>query len=249
MAESQRGLFSRVLEPALNLWLRSQVESVDTLSIQIASGDRQILRGQIEQVQLQAETAVYRGLHLSRIKLSGQTIKLNFRQIFQGKPIQLLEPIPVYIDTQIDADHAQASLASSLLQQTILNLLFQLVPEQIAAAFDADDLTPDSLALEALTLTLEPDRLRLHTQLRSPQTHQTVPVTLRTGLTLAQPNCLALEQPEWLPTPNARRGLALKELQGYRFDLGPLAHLDQVSITCDRIHLSGDLTVMPALEA
>ncbi len=33
MAESQRRLNSRVLEPALNLWLRSQVESVDTFSI------------------------------------------------------------------------------------------------------------------------------------------------------------------------------------------------------------------------
>jgi hypothetical protein len=243
-SSAKRGLISRVLSPALQLWVRSQVESVETLQIQIDSGDRQILSGYIPRVHLQAESAIYLGLHLSYLKLTGEQIRVNMGQILKGKPLQLLEPIPLKMDVTLLGEHIRTSLDSRLLQQAIIETLMQLVGEQIEAAFGAD-LRSQALTLHESDVQLRDGSLRLSTTLKADHLQRSVPVTLRTGLALAQPNVLVLENPEWFPTATAKRGLKLEYLQGHYFDLGPLVHFETFEIYENRIELGGKLTVMP----
>lgn len=240
----KRGLISRVLSPSLQLWVCSQVESVETLQIQVDSGDRQILSGYIPQVHLQAESAIYQGLHLSYLKLMGENIRINIGQILKGKPLQLLEPVPLWMTVTLLAEHVQASLASDLLQQAIVETLMQLVGEQIAAAFGTD-VKAQELTLQDSDLKLGSGLIRLNTTLSQEASSRSIPVTLQTGLALHQPNVLALENPEWFPTATAKRGLRLQELQGYTFDLGPLVHFETFAIAEDSIKLQGILTIMP----
>jgi hypothetical protein len=241
---AKRGLISRVLSPALHLWIRSQVESVESLQIQIDSGDRQILSGYIPQVHLQASSVIYQGLHLSHLKITGENIRINIGQILKGKSLQLLEPVPLWMDVTLLAEHLQSSLASGLLKQAIVETLLQLVGEQIEAAF-GNEVKARQLTLHNSDLKLDDGLIRLNTTLLQENSERSIPVTLQTGLALHQPNVLILQNPEWFPTPKARRGLPMEDLEGHTFDLGPLVKFETFEITEDSMTLQGQLTVMP----
>jgi hypothetical protein len=240
----KRGLISRVLSPALQLWVRSQVESVESLQIQIDSGDRQILSGYIPRVHLQAGSVIYQGLHLSHLKMTGENIRINIGQILKGKPLQLLEPVPLWMDVTLLAEHVQSSLTSGLLKQAIVETLLQLVGEQIEAAF-GNEVKAHQLTLHNSDLKLGDGLIRLNTTLLQENSERSIPVTLQTGLALHQPNVLILKNPEWFPTPKAKRGLPLEDLEGHTFDLGPLVKFEIFEIAEDSMTLQGQLTVMP----
>ena len=106
-------LISKVLSPAVKLWLRSQVEQVEHLNFKINGQDRQILRGYIPVVSLDSSKAVYQGLHLGDIQLQGTNIRINIGQVLRGKPLRLLEPIWLKGEVYLTTDDLQASLSSA----------------------------------------------------------------------------------------------------------------------------------------
>jgi hypothetical protein len=242
-AQPKRGLIRRGLEPALKLWLRSQVKSVTTLQVHLEGGDRQILSGYLPHVTLEADHAVYQGLHFSHLKMNGHNLRINIGQVLKGKALQLLEPLPVEVDVWLSLTDVQASLNAALLQGVILKALQMLVGEQITEALGTS--LQDNLALKDPDVQLTENRIRLSTQLRH-SNGRSVPVGLQTGLTLSNPSTLALHQPEWLPTPQSRRGLPLHDLDGYCFDLGSHVQLQEVSITAEGLRITGQLTIMSA---
>ena len=70
-------------------------------------------------------------------------------------------------------------------------------------------------------------------------------IAIRTGLQLTQPNKLALQNPVWLPHAKAKRGMAITELNGYEFDLGPGTSMAAVTIELGKLSCIGRLTVLP----
>ncbi|MEB3160731.1 MAG: DUF2993 domain-containing protein, partial [Synechocystis sp.] len=123
-------LIGKILAPALQLWLRSQVDGVETLDIAIDGKDRQILRGYVPRVALTSHQAIYQGLQLGRVLLKGENIRINIGQVIKGKPLQLLEPIRVSGEVQISQSHLQASLTSDLLANAFTELLIALLEQQ-----------------------------------------------------------------------------------------------------------------------
>ncbi len=243
---SKRGILSRILEPALQLWLRSQVESVEALQVHLKGGDRQVLSGYIPQLRLEAHQAIYQGLHLSHVELTGKDIRINIGQVLKGKSLQPLDPISVDTTVQINAADLEASLGSFMLQQALIEILLTLVGDQIEDALGGE-LRSQSLALQNSHLLLGENRLRLSAQLTVQDSDHSIPVSLQTGLVLASPCTLMLQNPEWLPTPNAKRGLLMKELHGYCFDLGDQAQFQSLSIAPDGIQVHGQLLIVPAV--
>lgn len=125
---SQRSeIIGKVLSPALRFWLRSQVDSIEELQLQIFGRDRQILRGYIPNVSLSSTHAVYQGLHLSQVQLTGENIRINIGQILKGKPFRLLEPIKVAGELQLEEADLNASVSSSLLSNAFTDLLLTLL--------------------------------------------------------------------------------------------------------------------------
>jgi LmeA-like phospholipid-binding len=120
-------IIGKVLSPAVRLWLRSQVDSVEELQFQILGRDRQILRGYIPEIFLSSTRAIYQGLHLREIKLQGENIRINIGQIIKGKPLQLLEPIKVTGEVGLREADLNASLSSSLLSGAFTDLLLMLL--------------------------------------------------------------------------------------------------------------------------
>lgn len=167
MALSPSNLISKILSPALRLWLRSQVEQAEELEIQIQGQDRQILRGYVPEVSLQTRRAIYQGLRLGQVLLQGENIRINIGQVVKGKPLQLLEPIQVSGEVQLTETDLQDSLSSTILANALTELLIALLerqgvanPQNFLASFvvkwRAITLGMDSFSLEGTILF--PDR-------------------------------------------------------------------------------------------
>jgi LmeA-like phospholipid-binding len=120
---TQSEMISRVLSPAVRLFLRSRVETIEELELQIQGHDRQILRGYIPGVLLSVREAVYEGLHLGQTRLQGENIRLNIGQVLRGKPLQLLEPIRLNGKAEIDEGKLNRSIESFILANALTDLL------------------------------------------------------------------------------------------------------------------------------
>lgn len=242
-AKSSR-ILSSVLTPALRLWLRSQVQQIDKLELQIAGGDRQLLGGYVPQVEVVAENAVYQGLHLTQIRLSGTNIRVNLRQILRGKPLQLLEVVPVVGAAMITEADLNASLRSPLLAQAVSEFLVTLLRSGEADLLDAP---ADDLSFDRLQIQLGASQLTLSANLVSVSGTPTE-IAIRTGLKVADGHQLQLDQPQWLPHAQAKRGLPLRELDGWTIDLGDDVQIEELAIDPEKITCQGRINVIPLPE-
>ena len=122
-------IVTSVLTTALKLWLRSQVSQVSQLSVEIRASDRQILTGCVPWVSIFAMHAVYQGLHLTQIQLVAENIRINIGSILKGKPLVLLETVPVLGELIQEEEDLNASLSSTLLSTALNDVLVKLLPE------------------------------------------------------------------------------------------------------------------------
>ncbi|MGG6263502.1 LmeA family phospholipid-binding protein [Leptolyngbya sp. AN03gr2] len=234
------GLISKVLAPAVRLWLRSQVEHVEDLHVEITAGDRQILSGYIEQLEISAKNAIYQGLALNQIQLTGQNIRVNAGQIVRGKPLQLLEPIRIQGSVLLEESDLNTSLKAPLLKAGVTEFLQTLLRSGAAGISSDRDLN-----LQNLTIQLRSQQVVLGATLVSDSGNET-PIAIRTGFALAAPNLLKLVNPQWLPHATAKRGLPLSDLDGYTFNLGDETEIHELAIDPEKVTCQGKLIVLPA---
>lgn len=116
-------IISRFLSPAVKLWIRTQVEFTRDLDILIDAGDKQILSGKINQINLTAKEANYQGILINYASVTTENIAVNLGGILRGKPLKLLHPIFVSGNVVITAQELKTSLQSSLLTQGLTDML------------------------------------------------------------------------------------------------------------------------------
>ena len=237
---SKQGLISKVLSSAVRLWLRSQVEHIEALEVEIEAGDRQILSGCIPQVRLSACSAVYQGLHLSQVRLTGQTICINLGQVLRGKPLRLLNPIRVGGTVILRQADLNASLTAPLLADGVTEFLLTLLNASALGDVPLDD--NPRLNLQNLQIILEQDLVTLSASLIS-VTGTATPIAIRTGFALKTPHELTLVNPQWLPHAAAKRGLPLSDLEGYTFDLGAETQIERLTLEVGQVSCQVELLV------
>ncbi|PZO39994.1 MAG: DUF2993 domain-containing protein [Pseudanabaena frigida] len=110
---------SSVLIPIIKLWLRSQVEHIETLEIEIAGKSRQILSGDIPKAVVIGSGAKYQGLAITNIDLCAEAIHLNISQILKGETLRLLDPIHVTMDVELSSEDLQSCLKSPIFLEAI----------------------------------------------------------------------------------------------------------------------------------
>lgn len=240
-----RGLISRALPAAVRLWLRSQVEHVEDLEFQIEGGDRQILSGHIPAVHISASRAIYQGLHLSQLQLTGSGIRVNLGQVLRGKPLRLLEVVPVRGYLVLTEADLNASLEAPLLANAVTEFLITLLQSGDSASALGVDSDPQALNLQNLQVRMQEQKLLLAAQLVS-VSGEVTPLAIRTGLQLANGKTLQLAHPEWLPHANAKRGLPLDDLHGFTVDLGTDVDLQELRVEPGRLVCQGCINVIPA---
>ncbi|BBA80048.1 hypothetical protein RGRSB_1645 [cyanobacterium endosymbiont of Rhopalodia gibberula] len=152
-------IISKVLSPAVQLWLRSQVNHVDTLQMKIQGSDAQILGGYIPGIILNTKDVIYQGLHLGQADITGKNIRINIGQMIKGKPLKLLEPIQILGEVKLTENDLQASLTSSLLGNAFQELLVALLAHQGVSdprqILDHYEITWQGVTLSKLNFSLQ----------------------------------------------------------------------------------------------
>jgi hypothetical protein len=252
VVSSQRSrLISAVLSPAIRLWLRSQVESIEQLEFQMVGGDRQILSGYIPGMTVAATQVVYQGIHLRQIALSAQEIRVNLGQVLKGKPLQLLAVVPVEGNICLSAADLNASLQAPLLSQALRDLLLPLLRASLVDAQTGKlwgDRLTDFRQLQAL---IQGDRLVLTGQLLTEAaSEQPIPFAISTGLQILEGRRLRFAHPQWLPNPDAPGSQSnlptLTAFDPFEADLGSEVNLEKLTIANGQILCQGRVNVVPA---
>ncbi|WP_083602277.1 LmeA family phospholipid-binding protein [Hydrococcus rivularis] len=228
-------IISKILSPALRLWLRSQVDSVEDLQFQISGRNRHILSGYIPNVSLNSTRAVYQGLHLSRVRLEGENIRINIAQVLKGKPLQLLEPVKVTGEIHLEEADLNASLSSSLLSNAFTDLLSMLL--------ELSGQPQPTTILEKYRLSwhkviLNADKLVLHGTIVDALGNEQ-PATIRAGLELVNHQILRLHPIEINVLPKLFP-ISLTQLQ---VDLGDDVELEIVNLETGKLFCCGRLIV------
>jgi hypothetical protein len=234
--QTQSGLISKVLASAVTLWLKSQVESAEQLTVEINAGDRNILSGEIPEVQITAQNVIYQGIHLTSLTLTARDIATNLPQVLRGKPLKLKEAIPIAAQACLSDQDLNASLDAPLLEPVIRAFLADLLRSA--------EIETDPAALHNFQSHLAPEQLTLSAQIPT-RSGETQEVALRTQIHLTAPNQLTLNQVQWLTHARAKRGLPLTDLEGYSFDLGPDTEISYLAIASDQLKVEGNFKAYP----
>lgn len=243
----QSHIISTILSPAVRLWLRSQVEHVEDLQFHIDGGDRQLLSGLVPRVTVAARNAIYQGLYLSRVQLMARGIKVNFGQILRGRSLRLERTVPVQGELVLFQQDLNASLESPLLAGAVTDLLTDLLKAGAAPEL-VDPSEQQPVVLDNLRARIEPDLLSLRADIISARQGTATPFVIRTGLRVSNGRELCLVRPEWLPTPQAKRGFALDDLDGYSLNLGTDVEIQELLLQDGRLICRGKINVVPAEE-
>ena len=230
-------IISKVLSPAIQMWLRSQVEQVESLQFTIVGGDRQILSCYIPKVSIAASRAIYQGLHLSQLQLEGTDIQVNLGQVIKGKPLRLLEPIPVSGQLLLQEKDLQISLQAPLLSTALAELLSNFLKNN-EIIDSANDLKGRQISWQQVNI--EEGQLKLFGTLVH-ATDQTIPVVICAGLKLATPQVLTLNPLQIQLSPTAPPF----NLDGFQIDLGSEVNLQELTLTAGQLMCSGRLNVLP----
>lgn len=219
----------------MGLWLRSQVEQVQHLQVKIEGGDRQILSGCIPKVSIAAKGAVYQGLHLGEIYLTGTGIRINIGQVIKGKPLRLLEPIPVAGELLLPEADLNASLQAPLLANALIEFLLPLLQTNDPAP------QPAAYGLQNSQMTLDSGQLTISAHLVSPIGTST-PFVLRSGIQLASSHELQFVRTDL----QTSQGVPAGNLDGFILDLGPEVNIQELTLSPGLLTCRGQIMVIPA---
>jgi hypothetical protein len=234
---SGSNLIGKVLAPALRFWLRSQVDTVKTLELDIQGKDGQILRGHVPGVQLNTEQALYRGLQLGKVLLRGENIRINMGQIIKGKPLRLLEPIQVWGTVQLSAQDLQASLTSELLSSALKELLITLLQNQ--GIEDApQQLATYTFTWQAIALQEQGFTLQGWTALGQ---EKPTPLVIRAQLSLGDGKTLYLRHLYLEGVPLLGSG----NIEDITLDLGTDVELEAINLSSEELSCLGCLLIRP----
>ena len=89
------GPVMQLLASGLQLWVRQQCQSVDSLDINLQGSALGVLGGRLDGVQLLARRAVYQHLPIEQVQLHSSAISVHRGNLLKGQPLQLEQPFQV----------------------------------------------------------------------------------------------------------------------------------------------------------
>ncbi|MFZ9271556.1 MAG: DUF2993 domain-containing protein [Prochlorococcaceae cyanobacterium] len=89
------GPVMQLLASGLQLWVRQQCQSVESLDIDLRGSAFSLLRGRLDGVQLLARRVVYQHLPIEQVQLQSTAISVHMGNLLKGNPLQLEHPFVV----------------------------------------------------------------------------------------------------------------------------------------------------------
>lgn len=229
-------IISHFLTPAIKFWLRSQLETVEDLSMEIHAGDKQILTGKINQVSLETTKAIYQGINVSKASVNTENIAVNLGGILRGKPLKLLQPIFVNGEVILSENDIQTSLESSLLHQGLIDLVALLLNHQQILDYEK------ILAQYNFfwhNITLKDDKFIL-TAILTNSIEQKFHLTITSNLTLKDDRTLLFNPIEIIGIPTIENII----INNFEVDLGNDIALEKLTLTSQNLSCIGKLKVI-----
>lgn len=223
-------MISKLLSRAVKLYLRSQVTRAENLQVKIEGRNKQILTGNIPQVLLSCDRAVYQGLYLSQVKLRGADIAINLPEVLKKQPLRLIRPILVEIELLLDASDLEASLDSTLLQGGLADLW-----QMILATLDVPSV--DDLTIVWQSIAIAEHQLHLK-GIYQDTSGATRTLTLTTGISLVNSNTIGL-----LPLNIISDSFQSNFDRQLEIDLGTDVDFTELTIRCEQIICSGKIKI------
>lgn len=232
---TQTDLIRTILSPALRLWLRSLLEQVEQLDINIQGHDRQIIKGYIPRVCLNSRRAIYQGLQLGEVLILGENIRVNIGQILRGKPLQLLEPIRVSGEVSIEEEDLNASLSSFMLSNAFTDLLIMLLELN---GVDNPKQQLETYQIQWQDVALHDNQFAISGMLTD-KLGQTSSVNILADLELINPQTLGINPVRIDILPH----LSPLNLKAFEVDLGSDVELAKLSLVTGKLACKGNLVV------
>lgn len=226
-------LVNKLLSGAVKLWLKSQVSEVKDLKINIVGNNRQILTGEIPEVGICANDAVYQGLHLSKLKVKSTKIKFDLSQILNKKQFELSEPIIIDIAVFSLAKDLQNSLSSLLMNSGLTDIWYRF----LAANSINIETNRHNYCWNYLSLFQDGIEFKGIEQ----QAKNNSLVGIKTHIKSLDRHSLLLTPIEINPSPE----ISIKDIQPLTFDLGKQVFINQLEITPEHLFLQGEITIYP----
>ncbi|GAB4218022.1 MAG: DUF2993 domain-containing protein [Synechococcales cyanobacterium] len=222
-------LAGMILNPVVSAWIRSQVQSVDDLQVNIRGNDSELLNGLIAGAEVSGRNLRYEGVSVSQVALQGQNIRLNVPAALQGSPLQLTAPVPLQVGLRLTEADLNQTLQSPMIQA-------QLAQAKVALPVGGGSVP---FRIQSPRVTLEQDRLRIDAQLASGNT-PAVPITLATRVVPTSPHQLSLRDPVWI---TSGQEIPIAGLNNLPIDLGPEVQIQQLQIQNRTLVYQGILTL------
>lgn len=95
-AESARsGPLLQLLASGLQLWVRQQCQSIESLDIDLQGSALGLLRGRLAGVQVLARRVVFAHLPIEQVQLTSAPITVQIGNLLKGQPVQLEEAFTI----------------------------------------------------------------------------------------------------------------------------------------------------------
>jgi hypothetical protein len=222
-------IITKVLTAAIKLWLKTQLSQVAQLEVEIKASDRQLLSGCIPGVSISASNAVYQGLHITQVQLWAENIQVNVGAVLRGKPLRLLDIVPVIGQLMITEHDLNYSLSSALLSAALNELLVKLLPEH----------WPNSKSLTWQQITIDNDRLLLSALTNG----ESLPSSLELDLGLKLLNGQELQLIQVQLQHNQQ--VLLANNSGYSLNLGSDVDIQEIMLIPGQLVCQGRINVNP----
>lgn len=226
----QRKLISKMLAPALKLWLRSQLDAIENLELTLTGGNRQILSGSIPGVLISASHAIYQGIHLSEICLQGRGIRFNISETIKGQPLHLIDPVAIDAQLHLSQEDLNASLKAPLFRNAVQEFLLSWLQSQTKSWDNVQiDLGKDRLTVTGVCRRVkEPEH-------RSPRS-----ALLQMEIEIRQGHQLYLVNPQL-----QIEGEPTIDLDTFSWDLGSEVMISELTLNPGLLMFQGQFLVTP----
>ena len=230
-------IIDKLLASTVKLYLRSQVEKIKNLKVKISAKDRQILSGELPQVSIAANSAVYQGIYLRQLEVTGNNILFNLPEILERKPLKLLEPITINVQALLAESDLQASLESDLFLSGLADFWQELLNQQAASA--AVKLTSYS-AIKWQQITLQDNLVIMAGNLQTAEEIDIL-IEITTNVHLSDSQTLIINLLDIQGIPE----LMGETWQPLKFDLGDDVAIADLSISQNKLFASGEIKIFP----
>jgi hypothetical protein len=102
----------QLLAAGLQLWIRSQCQSVGSLELRLHGTGLQLLRGRLAGVTLQAREVIYEDLEIEQVELRSEPLRIQLGNVLRGQPVVLEHPFQIQGRVAFTAEGLTRSLAS-----------------------------------------------------------------------------------------------------------------------------------------